>query len=1359
MNPAILSFVPHYIASDILQNPHYAPLNSTLRFRAVALFADVSGFTAISEALGKTGKQGTEELTTILNSYFASMIELIQSYGGVIGKFGGDAMTVLFPYQPKQKAAVVRRAISCALQMQARMGRHEAVDTRAGVFGLAMKAGLALGTVLCSSVGDPALRLEYLIAGEVLDQCAEAEHHASKGEVVIHRALLAWAGKIQIAEERENGNFYVITRLARLARPRPLLPLPDQISAQTFDTLAPYLHPSLISLLREGQTSFINEHRKVTVLFVGFGGFDYDHDSAVVSKLQAYLSEVIRLVQHYDGYLNKVDMGDKGSKYLILFGAPLAHENDEERALHCALDLMALAAPDLAALRIGVNSGFVYCGQIGSALRQEYTVMGDVVNLAARLMQAAQPGQILASGFTQRYVPERFNWQDFAPLMVKGKTNPVEVYGVLSGREQVTQSLSAHLQEQNYALPMVGREIELQVVAARLELVQAGKGQIIGLSAEAGMGKSRLSAEIIRLAQASGLSGFAGEGLSYGSSTPYLIWRNLWRSFFGLDSAWTTQQQLDYLTTRPIPGLAQRLPLLGTLLNLVIPDNELTGPMEAGLRKSSLEALLVDCLREKATRQPLLLVLEDCHWLDPLSQDLLEAISRNLADLPVLLVLVYRPVQAEVALQTATSGSHLQIQRISRLANFSPLRLTDFTSAEAERLIALKLAQLFGDKYAQGREVPASLVQRITDKAQGNPFYIDELVNLIQDKAIDPADEEALAMLDLPDSLHNLIISRIDQLVEAEKITLKVASVLGRKFWASWLPQVSPQLGTLDEIELRLRHLSAIELTTIDKPAPELEYIFKHVVTQEVAYESLAFATRAGLHEQVGYFIERSFVENLASYLDLLAYHYGRSSNTAKQREYFRQAGEAAQAAYANAAAVDYYQRLLPLLPPAQQGEILLRLGEVWQLTGKWEEAEAIYRQAITLAQAAGQSQDEARAQSGLGYLLHLKGSYLEALEWLGQARATFEKLDDQPGLSATFGTMGSTYRNLGQMEEAVHYHTRAIILSREIGAQRVTATELGNLGWTYYLLGRLSEAIPCYEQSIALSQSLGDKQLEAKQLGNLGVIYMESGRLTEALDYLQGTLTISQEIGDRRSESQHLGNLGIVCYQLGQVEETFKHFRQSITIGQEIGDKLLESNMLNNLGSAYQETGRIEIALTYYRQALAISREIKNRRIEGNALRNLGEAYQKLGQAEKSINHFQQALVITREIGNKRSEAISLGKLGEVYQSSGQSQVALAIFQQAATIFRELNDKINLGLQFNNIGQVYEQLNDLPKALANWQYTATLLNEVNFPKGQEAQAQIDRLKAKLGQEAFSQLWAESQAEYQQLEQNLLLTV
>lgn len=1179
-----LSFVPHFTAQDILLHMDEAPVGREQRFDAVGLFADVSGFTAISETLGKTGKSGTEELTHILNSYFEPMINLITSYGGIIGKFGGDAMTVLFPYQTSHaQAATVRRAIQCALDMQANMRRYEAIATSAGTFSLTMKAGLAMGRVLCLSVDDPVIRLEYVIAGEVLDRCADAEHLAKQGEVVVHHSLLARAEDAEI--KTQHGEFACVTGLKQTPPKAPLPPI-LHVPPQAVGIIASYLHPVIADRLRTDQTGFINEHRRVTVLFANFTGLDYDHDPQVGTKVQAYLTAAIRAVQRYDGYLNKVDMGDKGSKLVILFGAPVAHENDEERALRCALELQQL--PETRC--IGANTGYVYCGQVGSHIRREYTVMGDVVNLAARLMQAARQGQILVSSSSRSATLSRFTWEALASIYVKGKSEPIALYNLTGVQDQ--KALLLH--EATYQLGMVGRTQELDTARARMERVLEGKGQILGVKGEAGMGKSRLTAEMVKLGREKQFAVYGGECQSYGTNISYLAWHNIWRAFFEVDPTVSLDTQIELLEARLTavnPKFARRLPLLGSVLNLHIPENDLTLSLDAAARIDLLFSLLLDCLQRRVTHEggawramplqtrstsaPLMIVLEDCHWIDPLSQALLDFIGRNIADLPILIVLVYRPPQDH----RDPTG------QVANLPHFSEIHLRELPKAEAEQLVSQKLSSLFGEQV----QAPPELAARIASKGECNPFYIEEIVNYLRDRGINPADRASWQSLDLPDSLHTLMMSRIDQLGEAEKITLKVASVIGRVFRAAWVWGTNPSLGDLDSVVRHLNNLSRLDIVLLDVPDPVPEYMFKHAITQEVAYQSMAFSLREALHEQVALFIERAYADDLYGYIDVLAYHYGSSANIEKQRAYFRQAGDMAKAAYANETAIDYYQRLLPLLDTKDRIDILLNTGEVWQLTGEWAQAEAAYRQAMTYAESIQEAHAFARCQNALGYLLSYTGQHDEALKRLHDARQRFEQFRDYAGLAAALEHLSFVYLQQRRSDEALIYARQHQELAAGVDDRLSLGAALRNISIVYFQQSDYTRALNYCRQALDIAESIQNQQQIIYASGNMANVYLMKGDYPNALTWYKRALLVAREIGYLRTEGVIVGNMGEVYRMSGSYQQAMTCYQHALLRVVELGDLEHLWTMVRNIAEVFSAQDRLNQAEQWYQRAVSL--------------------------------------------------------------------------------------------------------------------------------------------------------------------------
>ncbi|MFN8472310.1 MAG: tetratricopeptide repeat protein [Anaerolineae bacterium] len=1129
------------------------------RTYGAALFADISGFTPLTEALARSlgPQRGSEELTRTLDLVYDALIIEIHHYGGTVISFSGDAITCWFDGDDAS------RATTCALAMQKRMKQFAVIELpNEQTAHLAMKVAVARGSVQRFVVGDPDILLLDVMAGVTLDRLAAAEHHAMRGEVILdHAAAVSLGRAAHIVEWRvdsgDGARFAVVKGFTKPASPCPWPPLaPD---ALTEDQVRPWVFPPVFERLRSGQGEFVAELRPAVTLFLRFIGIDYDNDPEATQKLDAYIRWVEGILARYDGYLMQITIGDKGSYLYAVFGAPVAHGDDPRRAAAAALDLRAIP-PELSFIhpvQIGITRGRMRAGPYGGVARHTYGVIGDTINLAARLMQHAEPGQILVTDAIAEAIDDWFLMDRLAAITVKGKSEPVAVAALTGPRPQ-----QRGLQEVAYALPMVGRQAELALISGRLLEATAGRGQIVGITADAGMGKSRLLAEVIRQAGSRGFVGYGGAAQSFGTNNSYLAWAPIWQAFFGLDTATSMDEQIQTLTERIAsldPSLLPRLPLLGIVLNLPIPDNDLTQSLDAKLRKSSLEALLVDCLRARVRGAdgfvaPHLIILEDTHWMDPLSNDLVDVLGRAIADLPVMIVLSYRPPEID----------RLQVPNISFLPHFTKVALKDFSPDEAKRLILLKLEQLTGAEAA----VPEAFVEQLTTRAQGNPFYIEELINYLNDKGIEPSDVQGLAALDLPTSLHSLILSRIDRLTESQKITIKVASVIGRLFRVRWLWGAYPGLGSEAQVRADLATLHRLDLTPEDQPEPELVYIFKHIITEEVAYESLLTAMRTQFHGNLAQFIESEYRDQVDQQLDLLAFHYFHSANDDKKREYLLRAGDAAQAAYANDAAIDYYQRLLPLLNGVDCVEVTLKLGQVLELVGRWDEVDALYRQGLAEAQALGDRRAEAQCRSAIGWLLRKRNQNAEASLWLAQAQEVFEQLGDQAGLGQTLHFAGAVATQQGDRARARELWQQSLEIRRQIGEKATVATLLNNLGIVAHLEGNYDEALEFYDESLALATEMGDRLAIARALNNRGMIYWDTSDFTAARTQLEASLALRREVGDRWGVANGLNNLGRVARDLGDYAGARRFFTESLTTNRELGDRGAIAYLLEDFAS-----------------------------------------------------------------------------------------------------------------------------------------------------------------------------------------------
>ena len=1131
------------------------------------LFADISGFTPLTERLTQIlgARRGVEELTTHLNRAYDALIGVLERYGGSIIGFAGDAITCWFdliPYAPVREdgwgTESAFRSSACAFALQAAMRAFP---------DLALKVSLATGPVRRFVVGAPQIQLLDTLAGATLERMAAGELLADKGEVLADGPTVAALGDAaSILEWRTapgtHERFAVVSSLASFHQSRGADHEPqdtDRESQIIDEQLRPWLLPAIYEREQAGMGAFLTELRSAVVLFLRFEGIDYDGDDAAGARLDEFVRRVQESVTRHGGTLLNLTIGDKGSYSYSAFGAPVAHENDARRALNAALELRALAAelPFISGVQIGLSCGVMRTGAYGGATRRTYGILGDEVNLAARLMQAAAPGQIIVSGRVQYAAAGDFAFESIPALQVKGKAQPVMVF-LLS---TVARRKNYRLLDPVYALPMVGRQAELALIAEKMDLAVQGQGQVVAITAEAGMGKSRLAAEIIHLAQRRGFTGYGGACQSDGVNTAYLVWRAILRGFFDVDADAPAEQQAKCLATALESFAPQRLavlPLVAGAIGLVLPDNDFTRNLEPKDRKAALEAALVDCVRGAAEvvrlgRSALLFVLEDLHWLDALSHDLLEEVVRASANLPVLILLAYRPSETE----------RLAAPRLEKLDYFTRIELQNLTLAEAALAISAKLAQLFPQR---GGDLPEATTRRLMERAQGNPFYLEELLNYLRDRGIDPRHAGAMESLELPDSLHTLVLSRLDQLNEHEKITLKVASIIGRLFRVRWLNGYYPEVGDDEQLKQILERLRKLDITPLDTPEPELAYLFKHLVTQEVTYESLPYATRAGLHEQLARWLEATQPPPV----ELLAFHYGRSANLGKKREYWLKAGESAQAAFANDAALDYYERLLPLLTaPNEQIDLHLKWGTVLERVGQWDKAATHYREALACVDrmALPSAAPAARCQIALGKLCRLQGDYAAALEWLEQARAGWAAQSDRTGLSQTLIEIGNIYWLKGDYGVARQHLEEGLALARALGDKPGMALALNNLGNAAYLQGDYPAARTLYKKSLALKRETGDKWGIAASLNNLGSVAYLQGDYSAARALLEESQALKREMGDKRGIATALNNLGNIAYYQGDYVAARTLLAEGLALFREIGNKWGITHALIGLG------------------------------------------------------------------------------------------------------------------------------------------------------------------------------------------------
>jgi adenylate cyclase len=1263
-----------------------------------ALCADISGFTPLTEALARElgPRRGAEELTEYLNAVYDVLIAEVHRYRGSVIGFSGDAITCWLDADPSASAVQAGlRATACALALQEAMRQFAELETPSGKsVPLAIKVAVAAGGVRRFLVGDPKIQIIDVLAGTTLDRMAAAEKHANQGEVVLGpRATWQLGDRVQILERRVEAKtgqgFAVVAGLMDQVEPTPWPTISPSAAGMAEEHIRPWLLRPVYERLSSGQGQFLAELRRAVPLFLRFGGLDYENDETVGQKLDTYIRWVQQVLARYEGRLIQLTTGDKGSYLYAVFGAPLAHDDDACRAVATAIELQS-TPPEMdfiAGVQIGISQGRMRTGAYGGTTRRTYGVLGDEVNVAARLMGKAQVGQTLISQRVADAVERDYHLQYVGLMEMKGKQDALPVF-----TGPVRRPLSPQGPRAVSAAPLAGRADELAQLQRLLLPVLDGKGQIICLEGVAGIGKSRLAAEFIQQAASRGFRVALGTCQSTSRGIAYHPWRQAFRALFGMTdepmnedlTAWTAQQiaQVERVIDGSIPEWQLRLPLLRDLLGLEIPDNATTAAFDSASRQEALLVLAVALLHSWAQTGPLMLVIEDGHWMDELSRRLTLAIGRSVAQAPILLTLVQRPLAAE---------AKSLLPDLARTPGYHQLVLSELSPQAVTRLVAHRL---------QGPPSPLAL-SLVQAQAQGNPFFSEELVDHLRESGVLYRQDNGTwtlseAMLDalraanclervagkwvvapdaplsgvdlgIPDKVEGVVLSRVDRLPEAHKLTLKVASVIGRSFEFDLLAGAHPVDPGREGLLEHIREMEGRDMIRLEMLSP-LVYAFKHSITQEVTYQTLLEDQRHGLHRVVGESLEGLLPEAV----ERLAYHYTQGGVRDKSLFYLDKAARKTQREYANRAALNYYDQALAL-------------EERWEwLRGKTE-------------------------------VLHVLG-------WRKDERAALSRLEgasDAPLFDVAY-RWGRYHESVSAYVEAQDAVERAMGTCREEGDVASQARCLIQLGLIARRLGDFDRAKACYDQGLALFRgqaALADEGTRAlsQALNGQGIVHREQGRFEQARECHNRALRMSRERDDRVGEARALNNLGVSAYYQRDFAPAVSFHEQALEIRRTIGDRAGEGTSLFNLALTVRDAGDYGQAQDYFSEALAVQQATENRWEEVNVWNSLGSLYLLLGDLTTAETCLGRGLELSREIGDEAAQLYILGNLGLVVREQGDLAAAERLFNEGLELAQARKDKYLVSLFLSHLGTVSLLAGKPDQALGRAEQALALRSELGL--------------------------------------------
>jgi|GEM_PF-823924 len=1246
---------------------------------AAVLFADVSGFTALSERLAKLGRIGAEEITRLLNRFFGEMINVVEERGGVLTKFSGDAMTVLF--FPDGEANIAAHAASAALEILRRMAAYTSLETAAGEVHLKLKIAVTLGEVSCGVVGDARGGESYFVAGEGIDLLASAEDLAESGELIVTSAVLERLDGTAKSEER-GGSHHLLRELdydeVKGITPLALEELADEKAAGLEAAILPLINQNLRQRL--DQNTRVAEHRPVVVLFVNFTAQDYSK-AAARSRLDSFFGRVSKQVNRFDGWINKIDIGDKGATMLLFWGAPVAHEDDLSRALSCARILASdkLGSDSIRCERIGITAGVAYAGEVGSETMREYTVIGKTVNLAARLMGVAGEGQQLCSELVRERAEKQFSFQFEEERQLKGLPAPVPLYSLRGKRGSFSETVR-----------VVGRDEELDLLQKALGSLTFTGGRVVRIVAPAGFGKTYLLTGLRQRLDMERQGWLYGVVTEVEGKTPLSIWHDLFIRLLKLNEEQSANELKEQLARNLAeltddPELLRRLPFLGAMVFSLDYPGSIYEAVDAKLRAENLTYLITNLLRQVARRRPTVFIFDDLHWADELSLRIIVDLARYCETEPFLCLCVQRPREKELLPFDET----VPVDMIS---------LAPLSKISTHQLI---------EKHLDDESCSDELLNLLWKKTQGNPFFVEELTRHLRDsKQLVRVDNhweaaEELDTVELPGTMESAVMARLDLLEEELRHLMKRASVVGQNFESTLLTKLN-QSNPLTQL---LNELVELEML-FNFTERELDYAFRHAVTRDVAYNSLPFQLRRELHERLARILEKLPEERLRPRLGLVAYHLEMAELSGESADWYYRAGEAASEDFRNQEALEFLAKSISLTNDERlKVKVLFRRVKLYELIGRFEEAENDYKilkEEIPLT-------DEERIAWGYKYANFLVGFRREFDDGERVAKENLQLSRDKSsrkGEAESLWVLGTANRYRGRFDEAMNLWSQQIEIALEIGDELLESTAYSAMGIILGAKGEFGASADYHIKHLLLSEKLGNQKGIGVANTNLAISHAIRSQFPEALERFHIAYDIQQKTGNRLSQASTIGNIGHLNEVIGNLGVTLRNYKEEVGIYRDLGADHLSGGALGRFGLfqvsiGYYEEGipNITRALTILKESGSEKHQLWGKMFYALMLQTVGR-YTELEKLMKTIDEKIEELHDSASLSQSQQLHVRMFIELERYEEASEIiEGAIKLYQERGQSDEEA-DMLNLrGTMFTHQGKLTEAREQLLQA------------------------------------------------------------
>lgn len=1205
------------------------------RFGGTGVFVDLVGFTSMTESLMVHGPAGAEQVCAAINRVFEPAVHATYSHGGWVAKYAGDAFLALFPAGARAKPARAAREITLALS-----GGH-LLETSRGEFPIAARVGIGRGVVSWGIV--PAFsRLLFFFAGSAIRRAIVAQAAASPGSWAAEPGS-AWVGRG--ADDGDDGGGRDEPAPSSPARRRA--PHPPRA-----DAVAPFVPREILDLGTGG------EFREIACVFLGFEGLAHPVDWRAPEALARVMHVVGEEVSRYGGYLSELDFGDKGNVVVIYFGAPRGLERPMPHALGFATSLRDRMR-DEAMVRIGVTQGRVFAGLVGSPLRAEYKAVGRTVNLAARLMAASAWGSIVLDDASAAGVEGGFDLARCGEVRLKGIPAPVQAHAVMGVRRGRRRARTEG--------GVVGRDDDLVLLRRRVaEMTQSRGARVMYIDGVPGIGKSRLVAEA-RDACASWCTWFSlsCDDILRESLNPFGRWA---AEYFEYDANRSPQEnrrafarRMDRLAEAADEEsrgeLARTHSILAALAG-IREEHSLHEQLDAKGRFANLAIGLTHLFKTEASRRPVVLELEDCHWIDRDSTELLRRIMRGLKTSPVLVLATARPND-----------------------DGSPFRLpVDELPVESIRLDALSHQSCVALAHAHlGTRPSGHLADFLWAKSEGNPFYLEQLLLLLKGSGAVRVVRGVATLVsepkDLPGTVSALIVARVDRLPPRLRRAATVASVIGSEFTA---PVLAAMLGMARVAPL----LEAGRRNDLWKERADGRYAFAHALIRDSLYQIQLTKERARLHLQAGSTIERVYAAHLEHHYGALAYHFDAAADHGKARFYLEKAAEAAEASFSNVDALRFLERLASYATsPAEVAEFSLRRGKVLDRVGRLDDALAVLEAGMAAAEA-GDPMLRVRLATAVGDVLIQQGEIERARELYALSLQMSEEHGEDVWCSISQANLGRVHRAQGDLGAAAARYREAIRLAVRGKDRRAFAHALGNLGNIHYVRGELRKAQRCYRRCLEVSKDLDDLYSVCRCESAMGLVRFQRGEYGAAARHFHQQIAVARQIGDQGMLAKAEENMGLLYERAGEWERAAESFLRTARLCEEMGSRGGIATSLAMAARVYLNADEYERGIALSDRAVALARELGMKAFLVHFLTDRGCALMRKavqtppGPVEEAEALCVEAIELARQLG--MSNALFLPTLARLRLEAlrGSEEDAIVGLRRMAGDHPDANDQ-----------------------------------------------------------------------------------